>query len=78
MQLSKKAADAIKDSNKLMGLLMGAFNKGQKTIENWIEGKDIRLTTPLAVELIAQETGFAQDEILIDEVAATKVSEVRN
>lgn len=74
MQLSKKATDAIKDSNKLMGLLMGAFNKGQKTIENWIDAQDIRLTTPLATEIIAELTKIPIGEILVEVESEVKES----
>lgn len=64
MQLNRKAADQIKTNNKLIGRLMGAFNRGQKTIENWIDQNNVLLTTPLAVEIISEETGLVESQIL--------------
>jgi hypothetical protein len=43
---------------------MIAFDRGQNTIENWMASKDIRLTTPTAVQIIREETGLQNEEIL--------------
>lgn len=70
--ISEKAIAEIKKNNPLIGKLMGAFNKGQATIENWLNKKDIRLTTPLAVEIISEGTGLSDTEILEEtEIEAT-------
>lgn len=50
-----------------MGRLMIAFDRGQNTIENWMASKDVRLTTPLAVQIIKDESDLANDEILEEE-----------
>lgn len=64
MQISDKAIAAIKDSNRLIGRLMIAFNRGQNTIENWMASKDVRLTAPIATEIIAEESKMPMSEIL--------------
>ena len=66
MQISDKAVEAIRSNNTLMGKLMGAFDRGENTIQNWINAdpRDIRLTTPLAVQIIREETGMTDAEIL--------------
>lgn len=67
--ISDKAIAAIKSSNKLMGRLMIAFDRGQNTIENWMASKDVRLTTPAAVQIISEESELANNEILEEEIA---------
>lgn len=64
--ITDKAINAIRSSNRLIGRLMGEFNRGQNTLENWMASKDIRLTTPGAVNIISEETGLADTEILED------------
>ena len=64
MTVTDKAIEGIKGNNKLMGRLMIAFDRGQNTIENWMASKDIRLTTPTAVQIIKEETGLTEKEIL--------------
>jgi hypothetical protein len=64
MTVTDKAIELIKGNNKLMGRLMIAFDRGQNTIENWMASKDIRLTTPTAVQIIKEETGLADSEIM--------------
>lgn len=66
MQISDAAIEAIRTSNACMGRLMGAFNRREKSIENWLESKDIRLTTPSAVQIIKEETGLSDIEILVE------------
>lgn len=73
MTVTDKAIEGIKGNNKLMGRLMIAFDRGQNTIENWMALKDIRLTTPTAVQIIREETGLTDAEILEeDKEPATK------
>ena len=64
MTISDKAIESIKGNNILMGRLMIAFDRGQNTIENWMAAKDIRLTTPTAVEIIRDETDLTDADIL--------------
>lgn len=67
MIVTDKAIEGIKGNNKLMGRLMIAFDRGQNTIENWMASKDIRLTTPTAVQIIKEETGLAECDIIKEE-----------
>jgi hypothetical protein len=69
MKVSKKVLESIRRNNKIIGLLMGAFDVHFRTIENWIENNDIRLTTPLATKIIIDETGISEDEIFEKELA---------
>lgn len=66
MTISDKAINAIKSSNKLIARLMIAFDRGQNTIENWMASKDIRFTTLQALEIIKEETGLTDSDILVD------------
>lgn len=62
--ITDRALGLIPKNNRIIGRLMIAFDRGQNTIENWIESKDVRLTTPMAVLIIAEETGLKESEIL--------------
>ena len=64
MTISDKAIEAIKGNNKLIAALMTAFDRGQNTIEIWMNKKDVRLTTPIAVSLIVEHSGLSESEIL--------------
>lgn len=72
MTISDKAIQAIKDSNKLMAALMTAFDRGQNTIENWMKWKDIRLTTPTAVNAIMAHSELTESDILEQEVTTNE------
>lgn len=62
--ITDKAIEAMKGNNVLMGRLMTAFDRSQTTIENWMASKDVRLTTVTAVQLISEESGLSEQEIL--------------
>jgi hypothetical protein len=64
--LTNNAADQIKGNQRLIGRLMALFNKSSFTISRWIEDKDVRLTTPGAIQVIKDETGLKVDQILED------------
>lgn len=68
MQLTQKAISIVKGNNQLIGALMAAFNRGQKTIEDWAESKDVRLTTPTAVKIFCEVGGLRENEVLESEV----------
>lgn len=70
MSISDKAIQKLKGNNRAIARLMIEFDRGQATIENWMNAKDVRLTTPSAVTIISTETGLAQDEVL-EPVSAT-------
>ena len=67
MQISDIAIKKIKGNNRAINALGYSFDKGYKTIENWLRDKDIRLTTPTAVSIIKKETGLSEKEILVNE-----------
>jgi len=71
MTISDKASEAILNNMVLMGRLMGMFDRSQQTVENWIDSKDMRLTTADCVKTIAEVSGLSEAEILEEE----KVSE---
>jgi hypothetical protein len=71
IQISDLAISKIKESNHLKGRLMSAFDRGQDSILNWLKAKDYRLTTKGAVEIISQETGLREDEILVRKDSGT-------
>lgn len=68
--ISDKAIAVIKGNNRLIAKLMIAFDRGQNTIENWMSSKDVRLTTPIAVQAIMEESDLSESEILVQETIA--------
>lgn len=62
--ISNIAIEQIKDNRRVIGRLVSHFDKHYRTIELWIEKKDVMLTTPDAVTIISEETGLTQDQIL--------------
>jgi hypothetical protein len=74
MTISDKAIESIKKNNRLIARLMIAFNRGQNTIENWMNHKDVRFTTPIAVQIIREETGLSDQEILEEDSIANITS----
>lgn len=72
--ITDKAASKIKGNNRLMGKLMAAFNRTQRSIENWLDSKDNRLTTPMAVQIIKGESGLSEDEIVEEITEDAKVN----
>jgi len=64
MQISDTAQDKLKSNIQAKAALCSAFSKHMKTIEAWIEDKDVRLTTPIAIKAIAENTDLTENEIL--------------
>jgi hypothetical protein len=77
MTISDKAINSIKGNNRLIGRLLIAFDRGQNTLENWMRDKDIRLTTPTAVQIIHEETGLSSEEILEGEAVSQELGHAR-
>ncbi len=70
MILSHSAISAIKSSNKIIGALMGQFDKHQNTIESWVNPKHAMhkmLTIPEAVQIISELSKIPAGEILTEE-----------
>lgn len=69
--LTKKAKDVIKKNPMLMGRLAASLGCSVHTIIRWIYANDtIMLTTAQALQIIREETGMSDDEILEKENAA--------
>lgn len=64
MQISKKAKKIIMGSNIIKADLMTAFDMTQKSVENWVERDDVRLTTPTAITAIMKNSGLKEIDIL--------------
>ena len=62
--ISTKAQNKLTGNQRAIGKLMILFNVHSKTIERMIDKKDIRLTTPQALEIIKEETDLNEDHIL--------------
>lgn len=71
MILSSKALIEIKSNTLAKNLLAVKMNRSVHTIEKWIKDNDIMLTTADALEVIKQETGLTDEEILEKEEATT-------
>lgn len=70
MQITTKAINAIRKSNKAKASLMTAFDMTEKSVLNWLDKKDVRLTTPTAIDAIKSSTGLKDAEIIHKEIAA--------
>lgn len=63
--ISQLAIDRIKGNNTCVAKLMILFNgKHHKTIMRWMEDRDVRLISPSALEIIIEETGLKEKDIL--------------
>lgn len=62
--ISNKAQTKLSGNRRAIGKLMVLFNVHSVTIERWIESKDVRLTTPQALEIIKEETELHEDHLL--------------
>lgn len=62
--LTNNAIEQMKGNQRLIGRLMALFNKSSFTISRWIEDKDVRLTTSGAMQIISEETGLDESQIL--------------
>jgi hypothetical protein len=62
--LNTNVVELIKGNQRIIGKMMALFNKSSFTINRWIEDNDVRLTTPGAIQIIKEETGLTNKEIL--------------
>lgn len=68
--ISEKAKRAIKDSELLKGRLADALGRSVSSVNRWVyENDTLILTTAIAVQIIKEETGLTEDEILAREEA---------
>jgi hypothetical protein len=71
MELSEKAITAINARSGLncRNRLAYEMKASQQTIMRWISINDTMLTTATALQIIREETGLTDDEILVKEEA---------
>lgn len=76
MKLSDKAITAIESNNKVKARLALAFDKSGFTIERWISHNEVNgdLTKIASVQIITEETGLSEDEVLKSCEAENKVN----
>jgi hypothetical protein len=71
--ISQRAIDKCLSNNRVIGRLMAHFDRHYETIRRWIKTGDEALNTPVPLQIIREETGFTDEEILDREVTgATK------
>jgi hypothetical protein len=63
-KIINEAKDLIRSSNVLKGELMAEFNIGERTVINWINRDDLKLTSAKALQIISKHTGMKATEIL--------------
>lgn len=69
MKLTTKTIEFLKESIRARTLLALALGKHVDTIERWIKSNDAMLTTASALQVIREESGMSDADILIDENA---------
>lgn len=62
--IKQSIADQIKTNPAVVGRLMVAFTKSSDSIVRWINRRDIRLTTPIAIQIISEELKVNESEVL--------------
>jgi len=67
--ISQKAVDKSISNNRVIGRLMAHFDRHYETIRRWFLAKDESLTTPKVLQVIREETGLTDSEILEEEKA---------
>jgi len=73
MKISKIALKKAKNNNRVIARLMLSFDLGSRAIEYWFQNNNYRLTTDTAVQIIKEETGLTEEQIL-KEPSCTKKS----
>jgi hypothetical protein len=68
--ISEKVVQVIRRDKRVIGRLILAYGKSYQTIINWMDARSPMLTTPDAVKIISEETGFTEADILEPEIAA--------
>lgn len=62
--LTKTAIDEIMGSRRCRNRLAFLLNVHPRTIDKWLKENDIMLTTALALQIISEETGLKDTQIL--------------
>lgn len=66
MKLTKKALEEIRTNKRLRALLALTLDKSDFTIQRYITTNDDTLTKAAALQVIREETGLSDDQILED------------
>lgn len=66
MKLTDKAKTVINKNVRLKNLLALEFGCSVFTIKRWLDEGEVRLTAPSATNIIKQETGLTDEQILED------------
>ena len=66
MELTKNALKAIREKKECRIRLQYELNVTDATIYRWLENNSIMLTTAQALQIISEETGLKQEEILTE------------
>lgn len=69
MELTSKALQIIKDSQRLKSLLALANDCSESTVNRWLATNDPMLTTAASLKVIREETGLTDKQILTQEPA---------
>jgi hypothetical protein len=64
MQLSETAISKIKKNKRIRSLLALALNRTEYTIIRWVNENNDNLTKAVVIQIIQQETGLLEAEIL--------------
>lgn len=72
MRLTSQALEIIakRENLHLRNRLALEMGKHQTTIMRWIDENDVMLTTATALQIIKEETGLAESELLTNEQTA--------
>jgi len=65
--ISEIAKSKIMEDVRVRAALMTAFTMSEKSVTNWVERDDVRLTTKTAVDVLITTTGLTEDQILVTE-----------
>lgn len=64
MRLTDKAIQEIRSNKRLRNRLAFDLDKSAMTIMRWVAANDDNLTKAAALQVIREETGFSDEEIL--------------
>jgi hypothetical protein len=64
MKLTQKTIDEIRSNKRLRALLALALDKSEFSIHRYLVSNDDNLTKAAALQVIREETGFIDSEIL--------------
>lgn len=70
MRIKKEVLKQISDNAGIRGRICAATGKSYPTIQRWVEDNDEGLTLASALEVIREELGLTNDEILEREKSA--------